>query len=272
MSKDIVYHYTSADGLRGILNSKSVCLRMTDSRFLNDKEEITHGSQLVKKLIDEYDNNPEATLPGIPSHTEFMSMLLGSIADRSFYSTSFSSETEQLSQWLSYCPQQGGYAIGFDKQQLSNYFCEKENEIHFSPVNYVNNLNDLIKQINHIKYNYSSINVINRVNRDVSMYDLVPKIEHALATSKQSHFKSENEVRAYLVKSPGEKNNNLEFFTKGSVLVPYNPLNIPKEIVTQVIIGPMQHQELAMIALNEFKRVSNYDFSILKSNIPFRCF
>ncbi|MCY9822658.1 DUF2971 domain-containing protein [Aeromonas media] len=271
MSKDIVYHYTSADGLRGILNSKSVCLRMTDSRFLNDKEEITHGSQLVKKLIDEYDNNPEATLPGIPSHTEFMSMLLGSIADRSFYSTSFSSETEQLSQWLSYCPQQGGYAIGFDKQQLKNYLRGEGNDIHFSSVNYVNDLDDLIKQINQIKYSYT-INIHNRITRDLSMYNLVPQIQHVLATSKQSYFKSENEVRAYLVKSPGDKNNNLEFFTKGSVLVPYNPLNIPKEIITQVIIGPMQHQELAMIALNEFKRVNNYDFSILKSNIPFRCF
>ncbi|HAU4875881.1 TPA: DUF2971 domain-containing protein [Aeromonas hydrophila] len=272
MGNDIIYHYTSADGLRGILSNKGACLRMTDSRFLNDKEEITHGSQLVKKLIDKYDNNPEATLPGIPSDAEFMSALLGSIADRSFYSTSFSSETEQLSQWLSYCPQQGGYAIGFDKQQLRKYLHEEKNEIHFSPVNYVNDLNDLVKQINHIKYNYSSINVSNRVSRDMSMYSLVPQIERTLATSKQSHFESENEVRAYLVKPPGEKNNDLQFFTKGSVLVPYNPLNIPKEIVTQIIVGPMQHQELAMTALNEFRRVNKYDFEIIKSSIPFRCF
>ncbi|WP_421258668.1 DUF2971 domain-containing protein [Aeromonas sp. 600886] len=272
MNRDIIYHYTGAEGLKGILDSKEVCLRMTDTRFLNDKEEITHGSQLVEAVINEYSNNAESTLPGIPTHTEFMSMILGSIAQKSFYSTSFSFETEQLSQWLSYCPQQGGYAIGFDKEKLKNHLNQTNHKINFSPVNYVNSLNTLISQINSIKYNYNFVDLSNRVNRDMTMYDLVTKIEHVLATSKQSYFKTENEVRIYTTSAPTEINDEIKFFTKGSVLTPYKPLYIPKDIVTQVIIGPMQHQELASIALSEFKRINGYEFSIIKSNIPFRCF
>lgn len=272
MGSNIIYHYTSAEGLRGILSGEQVCLRMTDTRFLNDKEEIAHGNQLVRNVIEKQNAKAEPTLPGIPSHTEFMSMLLGSVSKRVFYSVSFSSEIEQLSQWLSYCPQQGGYAIGFNKEKLEEHLKQSEKEMIFSPVNYVDDIEELIKQRNKIQHQYSSVNLSNRVSRDLSMYELVPEIERVLATSKQSHFTSENECRVYAVKVDGETKNNLEFFNKGSVLVPYIPLKIPKSIITQIIVGPMQHQELAAIALNDFKRVNQYEFTILKSKIPFRCF
>ncbi len=39
------YHYTTAAGLRGILESKS--LWVTDHRFLNDTSEFTHGWAIV---------------------------------------------------------------------------------------------------------------------------------------------------------------------------------------------------------------------------------
>src|SRR5262249_47446801 len=45
----VLYHYTDAAGLLGIL--KNQALRATDYQFLNDREEISVGEQLVAQRL-----------------------------------------------------------------------------------------------------------------------------------------------------------------------------------------------------------------------------
>ncbi|TND55340.1 hypothetical protein CF123_05395 [Aeromonas veronii] len=270
MENDIIYHYTSVDGLKGILNSSGVKLWMTDTRFLNDKEEIAHGVKLVSLLIQKYHKNNYHDLSEAPSNTEFLARILHEIEERKFYSVSFSSEIEQLSQWLAYCPAQGGYAIGFDKELLKKHIEAIEGNYCIHPVNYFDNLDSLHKKVYSITSNYVSINKSNWTKRDLDIYDLVPEIEQFIATSKQSCFKTENEVRVYTSKLKNQNNYIVEFYNKGSITAPYTPLEVDKDLIKEVVIGPMQHQDLAEIALEEFKKVNNYDFTILKSKIPYR--
>ncbi|WP_368165762.1 DUF2971 domain-containing protein [Aeromonas sp. R9-1] len=270
MSDDTIYHYTSVDGLKGILDPNGVKLRMTDSRFLNDKEEIHHGVKLVSFLIQQHSPDNNHNNSKIPSNIEFLTRALHEIASRKFYSVSFSSEIKQLSQWLAYCPAQGGYAIGFHKELLKEHVQTLAENYHFHPVNYFNDIESLKRKIYDITSNYISINKHNWTRRDIEIYDLIPEIEMIIATSKQSCFETENEVRVYASRLPIQNSFKIEFYNKGSVITPYTPLEIKKSLIKEVVIGPMQHQELAEIALEEFKRVNNYDFTICKSTIPYR--
>ncbi|MFM4856974.1 DUF2971 domain-containing protein [Aeromonas hydrophila] len=270
MENDIIYHYTSVDGLKGILSSSGVKLWMTDSRFLNDKEEITHGINLVSLLIQKYHSNNHHKFSEALSNTDILAHVLHEIAERKFYSVSFSSEIEQLSQWLAYCPAQGGYAIGFNKESLKEHVDAIEGNYCIHNVNYFNDIESIHKKIYDITSNYVSINRDNWTKRDLDIYGLVPDIEQFIATSKQSCFKTENEVRVYTSKLKTQNNYIIEFYNKGSIIVPYTPLEIDKNLIKEVVIGPMHHQDLAEIALEEFKNINNYNFTILKSKIPYR--
>src|SRR4030042_493883 len=47
-----LYHYTSIDGLKGILDSR--CLLASQIHFLNDTQEFKYSFDILKKLISEF--------------------------------------------------------------------------------------------------------------------------------------------------------------------------------------------------------------------------
>ena len=48
---DILYHYTTSDGLLGIL--KDNCFWLTNAYYLNDSTEIKYGNEIIKKIIED---------------------------------------------------------------------------------------------------------------------------------------------------------------------------------------------------------------------------
>jgi DUF2971 family protein len=107
-----LYHYTSADGMVGIL--KSLALWMTDIRYMNDLSELQYGNDILAERIDARlakDNF------GV-SVNEFLNRCRRSVGSSppgaATYSTSFCQDGNLLSQWRAYRGRGGGYAIGFD--------------------------------------------------------------------------------------------------------------------------------------------------------------
>jgi hypothetical protein len=109
---NILYHYTSADGLIGILSSKSIWL--TDLRYVNDASELQYAKTLIRRRIEE--KSQKTSL--LPEQSEFLKRIQNSFdlfSNRfSAFSTSFCEEGNLLSQWRAYRGLGGGYAIGFD--------------------------------------------------------------------------------------------------------------------------------------------------------------
>jgi hypothetical protein len=107
---DVVYHYTDASGLKGIVDHG--LFWATDMQYLNDSAELTLLQlEAVEELRAYGRTNPqyaeiiEKAVPMLP---------LGS---GSHYSVSFSEDADSLSQWRGYGGVQG-YAIGFSKDSL----------------------------------------------------------------------------------------------------------------------------------------------------------
>jgi hypothetical protein len=57
---DLVYHYTTAEGLKGIIENR--CIWATNVNFLNDISEYHHGVDIVREEIKEYQVKPETLL------------------------------------------------------------------------------------------------------------------------------------------------------------------------------------------------------------------
>ncbi len=110
-----IYHYTSQNGLLGILQNKT--LWASKIQFLNDSAEFQYTLDLVESRLKEFEKNPE--LEGFPYFREqVVGWLRGTMKFPNIFVTSFSERGDLLSQWRAYCPDGTGVSIGFTYDQL----------------------------------------------------------------------------------------------------------------------------------------------------------
>lgn len=126
-SSRILFHYTSAEGLFGILQNRR--LRATEFTFMNDPSEVVFAAEQVRKrLLEEIDSGvqePEL-LGSIQAAVSFLERdYIDPYSphqyqeDRSFL-TSFSDRDDHLTLWRLYAGQ-AGYCIGFDQSLLLSW-------------------------------------------------------------------------------------------------------------------------------------------------------
>lgn len=106
-----LYHYTDGAGFIGILTNRNV--RATHCRHLNDRQELSKGTELVLEVVAELASDPNTDqalftslkqqLERHPTHQWFMPFI-----------ASFTEKGDLLSQWRAYADNGAGYALGLD--------------------------------------------------------------------------------------------------------------------------------------------------------------
>ena len=122
-SPEILYHYTDESGFKGILTSGQLWL--TDILTLNDPSELTHGLTQASQLLSDKaaGGPPESKLF---AH-DFEGFIQAGKLQRSgeYFSASFSSRGDDLTQWRAYANNARGYALGFDAKLLEELFLKE---------------------------------------------------------------------------------------------------------------------------------------------------
>jgi hypothetical protein len=110
-----LFHYTSTDGLIGILSRGEIWA--SSIRHLNDASEFVHTLGLAELSSSNVLANPEyhALDRYLIETLRFSHEVL---PDTSRYVASFSKEGDLLSQWRGYCRAGAGYSIGFSVEAL----------------------------------------------------------------------------------------------------------------------------------------------------------
>lgn len=113
----ILYHYTSAEGLRGILEGNGV-IRASDARFSNDWMEFEHGLKLLTDQL-EVERKANLTTEEREILIEIESMIETQKSQiQSAYIFALTVNDDDLSHWRGYTPRNGGYAIGLLREEL----------------------------------------------------------------------------------------------------------------------------------------------------------
>lgn len=109
-----VWHYTSEDGLRGILESS--VLWATESGRLNDREEVAFGIEECERIWREVRGQviDQELVPGVD---EWLASVATRAARRKVFIVAASYDGDSLNHWGRYCPEEGGFAIAFDREQ-----------------------------------------------------------------------------------------------------------------------------------------------------------
>lgn len=112
---ELVYHYTNAAGLLGIVHSHQ--LWASSASVLNDKEELRYGIHVIQLAIDELETKQEIPLSSCRRWREISeSDLFTRVVEDSFI-LSTSSDDDLLSQWRGYAGG-AGFSIGLSNRNL----------------------------------------------------------------------------------------------------------------------------------------------------------
>lgn len=287
-----LYHYTDLNAVHSILDTNII--RMTDIRFLNDKTEYLQGLQILEEASHEI-------FPQDPMYDpEFLNVLEGWLekafkelfeyesASEVFYVTSFSRSSDILSQWRSY----GMFAIEFDEvklaERVSNFILERINStnrsvnMEFIECHYVSDVPNAIEEASELICS-KVITTMDAwwqkgapLEKNLHLYTDLKEIISMLATTfKHSSFSEEQEVR--LVVSNEITSEKINFRTKNNILVPFYELDVTKEVISGVIIGPVENQKITEHSLDLYNlhRAAKlggerYRLTIETSDIPYR--
>ena len=117
----LVFHYTSASGVIGMLESKEMWA--TNVSFLNDAKELVEAASVARNIIENMINRDGYRDQDLRL-LQAMHDKAGTAARR-YYVCSFSEVGDSLLHWRAYCPSTGGYAIGFPAEHLANRATEQ---------------------------------------------------------------------------------------------------------------------------------------------------
>lgn len=108
-STELVWHYTSAVGLKGIIDGHT--LRATSADFMNDADEMRSGARAFAAHFEQRRNELTAKSQRIVEHSGALST--GAVSDS--YLLSASRLGDSLTMWRNYGGDGVAYAIGLDR-------------------------------------------------------------------------------------------------------------------------------------------------------------
>jgi hypothetical protein len=241
---EYIYHYTSAEGVMGILNSK--CLYATHAKFLNDYKEVVEGIDLIKSKVLNIEDlcskslvKYYATTKGVTENDSILEGIKNEInkinpikflsdsikeavidnLDADVYITSFTKKRDNLSHWLTYGKSSVSYCIKFKVELIehSDLALNRRLLSYLEEVNYTSNIDDAISE--------SLDQLIEDVYKQVKSDDsscldmrlgglLAPFILNFQVLSamiKNSKFSSEEEFRFIIIKPSNIKVNDIDY-------------------------------------------------------------
>lgn len=287
----MLYHYTSLDGLIGIINGNSVWA--SHCKYLNDSTEYIHAL-----------NAPIAISNNIYIDDDYLSPFgfsmrkaLDEMIHNNVYVSSFSEKPDLLSQWRGYCPPGKGVCIGF-KHEVLEAFC-KENGLDLNKCIYneneqFQNMNALIQQCQKefpkptiSRQDYDAFESKGRVDHelnykeyvtkgdgkeqaDVALNNLCNSITKLAPLFKDVGFHEESEWRI----TSENPTSSINFRAGISHLIPYITLSIlsfSKDAIGEVIIGPNASSHNCANSVSMLLKSADFhDVNVRTSKIPFK--
>ncbi len=270
--ENILYHYTSGNGLMGILNSSE--LHCSHILFLNDPTEHKYFDNVLEELFINSEDCKE-----IYSNLYNESYYGITYEFHEYYVLSFSKNKDSLSMW-NYYSNSNGYNLGFDIESIINRN-NTTNKSFFK----IELVYDKTKQYNLLKKYIKSFKKelirLRRLNIDSDEYNhaeelLIRKFNDGLImyrfTFKHSGYSREEEVRILIAKPVNNGEESSYRISPNGVIVEYIKLKIDiKEDLKTITIHPLG-SDLHLAGINGFlySIQTNDTLKVNISKVPFR--
>ena len=274
---EILYHYTNAHGLCGLIDSKKIWA--SSYRYMNDSQEFEYGFDLIGEIYPKPDIYPLHSNLADYSFVEHLRKKKWDFQSDCLFVASFSENGNLLSQWRGYAGPHSGYAIGFRKKELEGgsallVACEYEKAKQKSVLKKLID-NDL--PVLRAQFENGLRQQGKREYPELTEYfkyvDLtVSKIAQEVISFKHESFFEEKEWRLVV----GPKNIQPErilYRPSGTEIIPYIEIVYEKSSfpIECIIVGPGPHQKRNEVSLRQMLSSSEFNkVDVCVSDIPYR--
>ena len=235
----IIYHYCSTEAFIGILSNKYI--RLSPFYDLNDSSE---GRMILNAASNYLESTNFDNLTYVDYRTpwELVKEFYRTLMPTAFYTASFCSERDLVSQWRAYAKEASGFAIGFSVEKLSlptEKFPEPltGNQLALKEVRYCDEdkifkkiIEEELKRL--LPFNDKNIN-------EEHLKDAALNLLKETYISKNSFFKEEKEWR--IIYTPAHSENDdlqVEFECKNNNIKQYFKLDFEPDCIVEVVQGP----------------------------------
>jgi hypothetical protein len=280
---DVLYHYTTVEGIRGLVESGEAWA--TEIHFLNDAEELHHAveqfRQRLRVLSEQSDDTERSSLLTLWSEAVRV------FRDAQVFVFCLSERSDQLSQWRAYGSGEGGFAIGFNSQKLKKMseqqsfrleYCEYTEDPDCRSDGLLKVLEDRIDsriwaavQKFHAEKE-SDLSAARRAANEllaVGLSEFAPRIKHHA-------FREEKEWRLFSAPETVQQIERLGTRDGAIAPIPYYRFNLGLDLeleptIERIVIGPSRDQHLAALGVEKlFDTVGIQRPAIVMSAVPFR--
>ena len=269
---EYLYHYTSMEGLIGILSSKE--LWASNIHFLNDAEEFSLALKITRDSINEIKRNTVDELKR--KFLKSTSERLETISRVNVCVFSLSAIGDLLSQWRAYCPSARGYSLGLSSKRLK-ILAQMQN-FYLSPCVYdPKNQKDLIKDILNFKLNklikFNNSGKL-EANWEIILNETITHIATYAPMIKHFSFSEEKEWR--LISQPKAYDDPSYKCRPGkSTIIPYYKFSLTDDAgechIGPITVGPTSIPELARNGATQLAINTNVKWKgVGNSDIPYR--
>jgi hypothetical protein len=290
---ELVWHYTDFKGLQGILDGE---IWASSVAYLNDTEESRHAVKIAAAVLEEERETlscfKDVDAPPATGAFDPLVKFFREIDGKNTFVSSFSSKSDDLSQWRAYGGAGPSFAIGFDPRRLAI----RAHAVHFDFVRVLYSRAQIESAIRSAVQKYfasfkSSSEARNPdLYRDISFgLSVIGALFPLAARCKHESFKDEDEWRLVHQQSrPARRPALFTYFRqKGSLVVPYvkislhepsavDPTTAPgltKQVdspVAAITIGPSPHPEELRYAVGDMALRKGLIIYPEISSVPFR--
>lgn len=287
----LLYHYTDAFGLDGILRGGHV--RATHYQYLNDRRELVEGRQVVHQAAEEVaTTGATPTLRSLSRHfRQVFELPRVNEVVRDTFVASFSEKGDDLGQWRAYGAQGAGYAVGIhfierpdgapqDHIPLGAMLVPCEYEHEDAKQRIQADLIEIFGAVERLVPLFASDEeALKKLESKGNVFGLRRVAEHWLRI-KNGHFRDEAEWRYVAGITKGRRPEAIKVRPTARGLIPYVEIPLdsrspPIFEVEQIVVGPTHRPTEGVLAVTLLLESLGYDRAkaesiVVPSKIPFR--
>ncbi len=288
MEGEHIYHYTSGNGVLGILQKDKIVLQLTKADSVNDTTEgldiFAHlnevcGNLLQQGVINQFQHDEiiklkETPNSELPTSYAGESWVILNRQETDVFVMSFCKDKDSLPMWNYYANYgQQGYCLHFNKKHFEGYV--KGFDCHYM-------FDDVIYSEEDKRHLLETL-ITNSLKSQDYMLLIADEINLYQYLFKHSAFQYEKETRLIIAvpKETKEPTFNIEFKNSRGYIVPYIEWEITKESYPEkhmflfdgITISPLANKELENRNMSLFLDKRNYPIASMKienSQIPIR--
>ena len=276
----LLYHYTDAAGLRGIIESRKLWL--TSISYLNDSTEYQQAGVALRKALNLLLEEPKTERHSIfykyLERVVTEALTLPRLAlDKTTFVGCFSKKADSLSQWRGYGRGEGGFSIALRANDLWRVKQGAPNGPGYwlLPCEYdLDRVVGLFKEF--IEYGLDEcISLDSGVGDEIIAHKLGVDARWSSAAIKHPAFEEEGEWR--LIRYAFEETSLKICHQKNSLFRPYIEFELANEndhmlnVIEEIWVGPQRYPELAAESLKDYlTQKLGRSVPVRLSKVPFR--